>query len=186
MKILSFFILLGSWSLFPLLTPPRAEFSIYVFLAEECIISQNYALTLRELHDDYAGDAFHFVGVFANPSSTHDKMTAFREAYQFPFAFQLDDRQTLKDRFGVQVTPEVVVVDNASGEVRYQGRIDDTYYRVGRRRTVTTTSELADALAALRAGREVPVPRTTTIGCFISPLHPLQKEAPRCQEATGQ
>lgn len=182
MKLMYLFCLLATWSFFPQLYPvDGAQYRVYVFLSEECVISQSYALELRELHQEFEGAAFEFVGVFSNPASNPRKMAAFKEKYNFPFAFQHDQRQAVMDRFGVQFTPEVVVLDLSTEEVLYQGRIDNTFYRVGRRRRVTTTSELTDVLTALRSGESVPVCRTPTVGCIITPAGDWIKNAPMCQ-----
>ena len=183
MKLVHLMVALVCWSFFPQFTPsPESNVCVYVFLSEECIISQSYSLELRQLHEDFSGGQFEFVGVFPNPSSTPAKMAAFKEAYAFPFDFQLDRQQRLMDQFGVSVTPEVVVYDRQAATVLYQGRIDNTFYRVGRRRQVTTTNELTDALAAIEAGEPVPVARTETVGCFITPAGAMIKNAPMCDD----
>lgn len=69
--------------------------------------------------------------------------------------------------FGVSVTPEVVVYDETTGQVRYQGRIDNLFERVGKRRRVVSSHDLRDALLALREGREVARSRTTAVGCLL-------------------
>lgn len=162
------------------------QYRVYVFLSEECVISQSYALELRQLHQEYGASQFEFVGVFSNPASNPSKMAAFKEKYDFPFSFQHDRRQEIMDRFGVAFTPEVVVLDVSTDVVLYQGRIDNTFYRVGRRRRVTTTSELTDVLTALRSGEEVPVSSTPTVGCIITPAGDWIKNAPMCQPTPEQ
>jgi peroxiredoxin len=159
----------------------QSTYKVYVFLSEECIISQSYALELRQLHEVYGCTQFEFIGVFSNPASTPEKMAAFKAEYAFPFDFKLDRQQQLKDKFGVELTPEVVVVDAKTEGVIYQGRIDNTFYRVGRRRRVTTSEELAQVLAALSTGNEVPVSEAPTVGCFITPAGDWIKNAPMCQ-----
>ncbi len=187
MKLLNLAVALICWSFFPQLTPsPESAVKVYVFLSEECIISKSYSLELRQLHEQYADDQVEFVGVFSNPSSSPAKMAAFQEEYAFPFSFQLDRRQEVMDQFDVTVTPEVVVYDRLAGQVLYQGRIDNTFYRVGRRRRVTTTSELADVLQAISIGEQVPIARTETVGCFITPADDMIKNAPMCDTPGGQ
>lgn len=182
MKLSYLLLMLSAWSFFPSVFPMDGpEYRVYVFLSEECIISQSYALELRELHHEYDGTQFEFVGVFSNPASSPGKMAAFKEKYDFPFSFQHDRRQEIMDRYQVAHTPEVVVLDVSEEEVVYQGRIDNTFYRVGRRRQVTTSTELADVLAALRLGQDAPVTSTTTVGCIITPAGDWIKNAPMCQ-----
>jgi hypothetical protein len=78
-------------------------------------------------------------------------------------------KQTMK--FGVTITPEVVVAD-ASGQVLYQGAIDNWFYELGRYRQFITEHYLTDALDAIAAGKPVPVTRTEAVGCLIQmPAH---------------
>jgi hypothetical protein len=56
----------------------------------------------------------------------------------------------------------------AGGRVVYRGRIDDRYVDLGLERPAATTHDLADALAAVVAGKPVPHPNTQAVGCFIA------------------
>ena len=141
--------------------------TVYIFLHESCIISQYYTLPLREIYEEYAGDRIQFVGLFPNFSSKPDKIQAFKERYKIPFTLEADYYHTRKEALGAEVTPEVVVVNECSGETLYKGRIDDAYARVGKRKRVTSTSELQDALEAIRNDQPIPVAHTEAIGCFI-------------------
>lgn len=141
--------------------------TVYIFLHESCRISQYYTPTLRELHEKYASDQLQFVGLFPNFSSKPAKMEAFKQKYQLPFALKTDYYHTLKEKLGASVTPEVVVFNESIDQLLYRGRIDDSYARVGRRKQVTSTSELKDVLQAIAEGRPITVKNTTAIGCFI-------------------
>lgn len=164
---------------------PQQPVVVYLFMGEDCLISQNYSKLLRELHADYAHDQLTFVGLFPQPYSSADKMRAFKIKYGLPFALQLDAGQRWMKRFNVRVTPEVVVYLPQSDEVLYQGRIDNTYYSLGRRRQVTTTSELQDVLEAIREGNYDAHPRTDAVGCFITPADPAFDDLPMC-DTTSQ
>ena len=88
--------------------------------------------------------------------------------------------QVLMDKFGVKVTPEVIVLDQTSDKVVYQGRIANTYIKVGRRRTVTTSHDLENALVAVSENRLPDIPYTEAVGCFITPLSADLKNAVMC------
>jgi hypothetical protein len=64
------------------------------------------------------------------------------------------------------ITPEAAVV--AGGRVVYRGRIDDRYVDLGVERPSPTVHDLADALAAVLAGKPVPHATTQAVGCFIA------------------
>lgn len=147
---------------------PRA--TVYVFLADTCPISQAATLPLRELHGRYATQGIRFVGVFPARESTPAVRAAFAKTYQVPFPLQADPGHRLTRQLRARVTPEVVVLAPDGRTVLYQGRLNDAYAGLGQHRPVTRRHELADALAAVAAGRPVAVPRTEPVGCFIEEI----------------
>ncbi len=147
--------------------PAKSGVAVYVFLAEDCVISQSATLALKSLHREFQG-AIDFVGVFANASSTVETVAQFRKKYEMPFGLKLDDDNQLLRALGARVTPEVFAVEQASQKILYKGRIDDSFARVGQRRSVVTSHELQDALAAIVKGDTIAVKETQAIGCFIT------------------
>lgn len=142
--------------------------TVYIFMREDCKVCQNYTLKWQDLHETYANDSIRFVGVFPNFSSKPKKIDAFKNKYQIPFDFVHDYFKTLTNRFGATVTPQVVVFNHNEKKILYNGRTDNTYFRVGKRRTVTTTSELKDALEAIKNGQPIEITETAPVGCFIN------------------
>ena len=82
-------------------------------------------------------------------------------------AAAIDERATVAREVNATVTPQAVVID-ASGAVRYRGRIDNRYVDFGKSRRVVTERDLKDALDAVIAGRAVARAETTPVGCFIA------------------
>ena len=144
---------------------PRAM--VYIFLADTCPISQHATLAIRELYFRYSDQGIGFGGVFPSASTTDADIAAFSKAYRVPFVLSHDADHRLTRRLKVRVTPEVVLLAADEHTVLYQGRLDDTFARLGQRRAVVQHHELADALAAVVAGRPVAVPHTEPVGCFI-------------------
>ncbi len=140
--------------------------TVYVFLREDCVISQNYTPKLNQLFEQYQSEKLGFVGIF--PSTRDAQITAFQEKYRLLFSLQSDYYQTITKKLGATVTPEVVVYNHVCQEILYQGRIDNTYFRVGKKRTVTTTSDLEDALKAITNNQAVAVRKTEPVGCLIT------------------
>ena len=58
-------------------------------------------------------------------------------------------------------------VIDAEGQVLYQGRINDLYLGPTQKQQEATTHDLKDALEAIRAGKEVAVPKTEAVGCDL-------------------
>jgi hypothetical protein len=148
---------------------PKAAFTVYIFLMEDCRICQSYTLTLKELHQKYGRDGFDFIGVFPNASSSPESMLSFQKTYVLPFPVKLDIGNKISQSLGARFTPEVFVVDNASSKILYQGRIDNAFFKLGQKRSVVTTHELQDALSALKRKQPVAVTKTQAVGCFITP-----------------
>jgi peroxiredoxin len=157
-------LLLHFWGIIP---APAPRATVYAFLAETCPISQAATLPLRELHGRYGAQGVRFVGVFPARETNAAGLAAFAKTYQLAFPLQSDVGHQLTKMLHARVTPEAVVVAADGRTIIYQGRLDDAYAGLGQHRTVVNHHELADALAAVAAGRPVAVPRTEPVGCFI-------------------
>lgn len=148
----------------------KQDYSVYIFLHDACLISQFYTLTLDTLDREYSSEEIEFIGVFPNESSEEQDIKMFKDKYKLGFQMIKDEGQVITKRLGALVTPEVFVVNNKNDEVLYKGRIDNSYFRVGKRRTVRTSSELKDVLEALKYDREIKTQNEIAIGCFIQEL----------------
>ncbi|MDX2136188.1 MAG: hypothetical protein SFV52_15490 [Saprospiraceae bacterium] len=146
---------------------PADSLTLYLFLLEDCKITQAYTDRLHDIYDRYNPQGIRFVGLFSNPISNDTTVAAFTAKYGIPFPCRIDDRAEKARALGVTVTPEVVLYDERNHAILYQGRIDNLYERVGQRRQVVTSFELEAALYAVTSGRPVPIPRTQAVGCYL-------------------
>ena len=64
------------------------------------------------------------------------------------------------------VTPEAVILDKHS-KIRYQGRIDDLYEGIGKKRSAATQHDLREALEAVSLKKPVKAKKTKAVGCLI-------------------
>lgn len=143
------------------------ETTVYIFLSETCPICQSYTLTLKELYKKYSDKHVKFVGVFPNYYADSDEIQKFKEKYSIPFPLIIDGGAELTKRFGATITPEVFV-ENSDQQLLYSGRIDDSFYAIGKRRKVITATELVDALNAIVNNETIKVNKTQAVGCIIS------------------
>ena len=162
-SIISIYSIFGQFS-----DTPKDQIEVYIFLHESCLISQYYTLPLRELHEAYAAPNLHFIGLFPSKHSTVEKISAFKEKYNIPFELRADHHHYLTESLGATITPEVIVYNKTKEHILYQGRIDDTFVRVGKKKRLATTSELADVLDAITNDTEIIIPNKEAIGCFIA------------------
>lgn len=144
----------------------KDSITVYLFLREDCVISQNYTPTLNRLYDTFSNKKIGFIGIF--PSTRDEQIETFRNKYAITFPLESDYFQALTKKMGATVTPEVIVYNQVCNEILYKGRIDDAYFRVGKKRTVTTTAELEEALKAIKAGKPILIKETKAVGCLIN------------------
>lgn len=142
-------------------------YTVYLFLLEDCKITQAYTDRLHEIYDKYQAQGIRFEGLFANPVSNDSTVAEFATKYDIPFACKIDRDAVRARAFGVTVTPEVVLFDENAQNILYQGRIDNMFERVGQRRQVVTSFELEAALHAVTHDQPVPIPRTNAVGCYL-------------------
>lgn len=141
--------------------------TVYIFLSETCPICQSYTLTLKQLYIKYKNENIRFVGVFPNYYSTEKDIDNFKNKYSIPFELILDINAELTKHFKATATPEVFV-ENNNKQIIYSGRIDDSFYAIGKRRTVISKNDLADAVSSIVLKQKIKTPVTQAVGCVIT------------------
>ena len=142
------------------------KLSAFIFLGEDCLASQKYALQLKKLINQYQEEV-DFYAVFLPDIAGNNHAEAYLANYGFNGKVLVDHHLKLTQTLGATITPEVFLVDQAQ-EVRYSGAIDNWYYALGKYRRVVTAHYLADAMDAILAGEQPAIERTQAIGCFIN------------------
>jgi thiol-disulfide isomerase/thioredoxin len=147
---------------------PLAEFlknkqgAVFVFLAPDCPLSQNYTRTLNELRTQFQSQRVEFYAVFPGESAVDD----FVATYKITFPIVLDRDFRLADFFRATKTPEVFAVDS-NGRAIYQGAIDNWAPELGQHRTVITERYVFDALNSFVRNEPLRIKQTQAVGCFI-------------------
>jgi len=136
------------------------------FLYPHCPLAQKYGAVLADLSREFAPDGVRFVGVICD-FDDHDDVTAYRDTFSIPFPLVTDKALAVAEAVDATVTPEAVLVD-ATGRVRYRGRIDDRYVERGVKSPGEPDPELENAIRDVLAGREVRVPVTEAVGCPLA------------------
>jgi len=148
--------------------PAGTKAIVFLFTSTDCPISNRYAPEVQRLVREFSGKGVVFRLVYPNPA---DRASAIREhmaAFSYEGALEAlrDPAHALVKFTKATITPEAVVA--VGGRVVYRGRIDDRYVDLGVERPSPTERDLADALAAVFAGKPVPHPTTQAVGCFIA------------------
>ena len=153
----------------PVLTNSVDSLTVYVFLHDECVISQYYTPQLTEYYNQYKSQKVGFVGYFPNPSLKPYHIKTFAQNFKLAFPLQQDYRKDWTKKFGITVTPEVAVWDHRTDLLIYRGRIDDSYVRVGKRKMHVKSKDLKNVIDAWISGQaSSTLVETPAIGCFIN------------------
>ena len=152
------------------LAPPDGRVHLLVFVTTDCPIANGYAPEVQAIAADYAPRGVRTFLVQVDPEVTPELARAHAADFGYTVEVLLDPKHELVGATAAEVTPEAVVVlpdTPAGGPYAYQGRIDDWYEDLGRKRRFPRNHDLRAALDAVLAGRPVEVPRTRAIGCLV-------------------
>ncbi|MFT4535237.1 MAG: peroxiredoxin [Saprospiraceae bacterium] len=141
--------------------------TLYLFLLDDCPICLNYTTLLNDLYTEY-GSRISFLGYFPNFSSKPKKIDFFKKTYGIEFPLQTDYHKAQAKKWNAVVTPEVILYNNTTKKIIYQGRIDNKFVRLGKRRNIVTEHELINAIEQTLDSKEVLTPYAEPIGCFIN------------------
>jgi peroxiredoxin len=137
------------------------KYTVLMFIATQCPVSNDYNERMANLHNDYAAKDIAFVGINSNKQESIEEIKEHSAKNGFGFVVLKDWNNVVADAYGAQFTPEVYVL-NSDGVTVYHGRIDD-----GRNPEKIKTHDLRETLDALLAGKPVPKPETKAFGCTI-------------------
>lgn len=146
------------------------------FLSNHCPYSHAAETRLLPLYAKYKGQGLALVAINPNSPAGLDigelgyskyndtladmKLYARDRGFTFPYLYDGTTQQIAK-AYGCECTPDIFIFDR-DRRLRYMGRLDDSPYP--ELNTVHQT-DAANAVAALLAGRPVPVAVTTPFGC---------------------
>jgi peroxiredoxin len=144
----------------------KGEARVYYFLSPECPLCQSYSLTIRNLYKEFSNRPIEMIGIIPGTDFSTVTISEYEVKYKIPMKLLRDEQLTLVKKYNATITPEVVVID-AAGIVKYQGRIDNWAYELGKKRKVITEHNLRDALHSLLNHQPVRVTKTKAVGCYI-------------------
>jgi len=151
------------------LADPNDSLTVYIFLEDECLISQYYTNELTRLYDKYHKEHVGFIGYFPSPMTGSQEIEVFADKFKLKFPMLPDPDKTWTRKFEITVTPEVSILDHRTDRTIYKGRIDDSYVRVGKRKLHPQSHDLEDMIKAWQLN-QIPdtLVQTQAIGCFIT------------------
>jgi hypothetical protein len=156
-------VLLGS-----LENPKGWEWTLLFFVMSDCPIANQYAPEVQRICTAYGSKGVRCFLVYVDPAMKTADIRKHMKDFKYTWPAILDSGHNLVEKAGATIVSEVAVFSNG-GKLKYRGRIDDRYAALGKPRQVVTERDLANALDALIAGRDVTNSRTEAFGCFIPP-----------------
>lgn len=142
-----------------------------VFVGCACPIANASAPELAELSRKMEAKGGRVILVYSNPGERDDIASHVARYGLEKVPRIVDTDQTIARTVGAKVTPEAVVYD-ASGKVRYRGRINDAFIaRAKPRGTGASRHDLALAMDAVIAGKPAPS-SVKAVGCVIEKIEP--------------
>lgn len=143
------------------------DYTVYIFLSEDCPICRYYVNDIKLLYNEFESDEIHIIGVFPNFSSKPEKIKSFVDNYQLSMSTKTDYFKKISTTLGATKTPEVIITDSAN-DIVYKGRIDNAFAALGKRRRVVTEHNLKDILTKLKKGIHPEYSEIESIGCYIN------------------
>ena len=143
----------------------RDSVVVYAFLSTICPMCIAYTPVLNQIAAEFGAKQVKVVGVFPNFYTSDSLVNLYRKEQPIDFEVIIDRDLALTNKFGATLTPEVFVVSN--NQVLYQGLIDDSYFRPGKRRGKTSKHYLKTALNAIIHNQKPSLSYTQSIGCAI-------------------
>jgi peroxiredoxin len=134
---------------------------LVIFVSVQCPVSNAYNERMEALAQEWRARGFGVVGINSNRSESADAVAAHAREHNFTFPILKDNNNVLADALGASFTPETYLFD-ASGTLRYHGRIDDSKDPSG-----ISKRELRDALEAIAGRKPISVAETKAFGCTI-------------------
>jgi hypothetical protein len=142
---------------------------VLTFTVIDCPIVNSYLAELNRIDTEYGPRGVRVILLQVDPALPVDEARKHARQYDLQPPVVFDEHHDWVRKVGAKVTPEVAVISPA-GEVLYNGRIDDRFAGLGKRREQATSHDLRKALDAILSDRPVDRPRTKAVGCSIPEL----------------
>jgi len=148
------------------LSQPDKKATVLFFLLPDCPVSNAFAPEIKRICADYEAKKCAVFIVHADPDVTLEQAKKHAKQYGYTSPVLRDPTHLLVKPTGVTMAPEVAVL-GPDRKILYRGRIDDLYVSYGKRRPEPMQRNLRNALDAILQGKEVAMPTTKVIGCYL-------------------
>ncbi|MBK9254096.1 MAG: hypothetical protein IPM42_01270 [Saprospiraceae bacterium] len=140
--------------------------SLYLFLLDECRISQEMTPYIREIYDEF-NEQLNITAVFPNESSIEEGINTFVAKYNLKMKVITDYSKVLAKLTGATILPEAVIYNHSTNSILYRGRINDLYSAPGKRKHHISKHDLRMAISEVLKNTHNKLLYTQAIGCLI-------------------
>lgn len=143
---------------------PKA--TVLIFYIAHCPIAQKMTPEINRIYNEFQPRGVKIYLIHEDTSLTAKQVA--QEAKEFGLKPQvlIDKWHTQAKRSGAKVSPEAFVYDQTM-TLKYQGRISDLFYGLGKMNPKPTAHDLKNALASLLKGKSPNPSKTSAIGCVL-------------------
>jgi peroxiredoxin len=140
---------------------------VVMFICNHCPYVQAIENRLIKLANEFTVTDVAFVGINSNDPVRYsednlENMKIRASDKNYPFAYLVDEDQSVAKAYGAVCTPDIFVF-NEDRALTYRGRLDDS----PRNPSAVKSEDLKKAIVATLAGKPVPSPQHSSMGCSI-------------------
>ena len=136
-----------------------------IFIATRCPYSNAFNQVMAKLAQEYGERGIAFVGINANKTEPTAEVAEHARTHGLGFTVLKDDGNTIADRLGAHVTPEVFLMDS-HWTLRYHGALGNSHDPTTKPEQATD-AEVRPALESVLAGQAGTQAETKAFGCTI-------------------
>ena len=143
----------------------KGKIGLFVLADTQCPCVQAVEERIKNLSQRYSAKGLRVAYVFSTPGQKPIDIARFMQNHLIGYPAIVDQNQRLLKMLDGRASSEVYLFDRA-GVLRYHGRVDDETFDPKN----ATQHNLADAVAAVVAGKKVARPEVPAMGCAIPRL----------------
>lgn len=140
--------------------------AVFLFVTTDCPVCLNYVDYIRQLSGDLEAKQIPFFLVFCGKNRFRE-LKRFRKRYDLSCDWVDDSHFMLAKYLEATTFPEIFIFNNQQKAVQYQGKIDNLFESVGKRRKIVSEYYFQNALNAILTGQENYQAYIPPVGCFI-------------------
>lgn len=143
-----------------------AKATVIIMFNHQCTVCPQYIKTINDLNTKFGNQGINFYAVFPDTSTDIETLQIFAVQQKLMIPIIIDRKRELANTLQATQTPQAFVL-NTTGNVLYNGRINNMFENLWSKRPKVTTQELANAITATLKNKKVKVKQTEVVGCPI-------------------